>query len=211
MASRLSSSPRISRGRLPSDPPRKPACPGRSAARPECRRLRTDRNPRCAADPGSFQSLENAVEKRHAEQPPDRTAVGLGGANEPGELPVELILLGDDPGKDAARRRRWRPFRRAPSRHSERIALRQNDIEQACNQQDRRNVNDKRGSPTIHALPGARVTDTSPGSCWHTWRPSCLDPPAASRCSPRSRPRATSRSCIAPARRPPSPGPYRRN
>ena len=43
--------------------------------------------------------MEDAVEERHRQQGPNGAAVGLGGANERGELPIETVLLGNDPAR----------------------------------------------------------------------------------------------------------------
>ena len=61
-------------------------------------------------------SVENAVEERQPNQAPDRAAIGLGGADQAGELPVEFRLLGENPAQHAShgrgrRRRTWRAER----------------------------------------------------------------------------------------------------
>src|SRR5215510_5219779 len=101
--------------------------------------------------------MEDAVEKRHAEQAPDRAAIGLGLADQAGELTVELVLLGDDPAEHAVgwRRRGWWRLGSPAFRDAERIALCQQNIDHTGNQQDRRNHNDELGNLTCHALASA--------------------------------------------------------
>ena len=61
--------------------------------------------------------VEDAVDERHAEQRPDRAAVGLGGADDARHVAIELGLLGEHPADDAVgRRRRGRRARRAERR-----------------------------------------------------------------------------------------------
>src|SRR5216684_1664166 len=79
--------------------------------------------------------MEDAVEERQSEQAPGGAAVGLGGANEAGELAVELRLLGEDEAEHAADRRRRRRRRTGAA---ERPGLRERGVEHARQEQHRR-------------------------------------------------------------------------
>ena len=68
--------------------------------------------------------VKDAVEKRQREQAPRGSAVGLGGADQARELPVELGLLGKDPAEHAADRNRGS----LRARHTERAPLREGRV-----------------------------------------------------------------------------------
>ena len=69
--------------------------------------------------------VKNAVQERQSKQAPSRAAIGLGGADQARELPIEFSLLGEDPAERAAHRR----SRRLRARRAERAGLCERRVE----------------------------------------------------------------------------------
>ncbi len=111
-------------------------------------------------------SVEDAVEERQAHQSIGRGAVGLGRADEPGELAIELCLLGEDPAGETAdldRRRAAAGAERLRQRGVKRRSDQEDDNKRQRNARPRR-ISCRTGHREL-PLAAPRSVSTHQGQC----------------------------------------------